>query len=205
MLIALALMQHVEFSSGIIMLMLPLLSLIFIIELFRKKDKPFLNIGITLLGIIYITLPIMLFSMIGIPVNDPGNYRMHLVLGFFIILWSSDTGAYLAGMKFGKHKLFERISPKKTWEGSIGGTALALTVAWILSRYFPELSLNEWLVFAFIIVVFGSLGDLAESLLKRSLNVKDSGSILPGHGGALDRFDGLFGAAPFVFLYLYFL
>jgi phosphatidate cytidylyltransferase len=117
-------------------------------------------------------------------------------------LWASDTGAYFAGTFFGKRKLFERISPKKSWEGFFGGAALALAFAYGLSLYFHTLTVQQWMIIGVIIVVGGTFGDLVESLLKRSIEIKDSGSILPGHGGFLDRFDGLFICAPFIVAYL---
>ncbi|MNY33104.1 Phosphatidate cytidylyltransferase [compost metagenome] len=120
-----------------------------------------------------------------------------------ILLWTSDTGAYLAGRSLGKHKLFERISPKKTWEGFIGGIVLAVLVSLCLAHYFETIPQWQWIIVAMIIAVFGTLGDLVESMLKRSLNVKDSGHILPGHGGLLDRFDGLLIAGPLVYLFLF--
>jgi phosphatidate cytidylyltransferase len=127
-------------------------------------------------------------------------------MGFFLLLWTSDTGAYLAGKSFGKTKLFERISPKKTWEGSIGGTILSLAVAYGISNVlgFDDVTTFDWMVIAVLVVIFGTFGDLFESLLKRNLHIKDSGTILPGHGGVLDRFDGLFLAIPAVFFYLLF-
>jgi phosphatidate cytidylyltransferase len=127
-------------------------------------------------------------------------------MGFFLLLWTSDTGAYLAGRSFGKTKLFERISPKKTWEGSIGGTILSIAVAYGISKLlgFDDVTTFDWMVIAVLVVIFGTFGDLFESLLKRNLHIKDSGTILPGHGGVLDRFDGLFLAIPAVFFYLLF-
>jgi phosphatidate cytidylyltransferase len=123
-------------------------------------------------------------------------------MGFFILLWTSDTGAYLAGKNFGRTKLFERISPKKTVEGSLGGLILSLGVAYGISFWFDDVTRIDWMVIALLIVVFGTFGDLFESLLKRNLMIKDSGTLLPGHGGVLDRFDGLFLAVPAVFFYL---
>lgn len=188
-------------------LFIPLLFLFFIIELYRKKERPFTNIGYTILGIIYVALPFSLWNLIATVtavMNKPTGpyYSAYMVLGYFILMWTSDTGAYLSGKALGKHKLFERISPKKTWEGTIGGGILCLGVAYILSIYFNDLSLRDWIVIAIIIVVTGNLGDLAESLFKRSINIKDSGTILPGHGGILDRFDAVLISTPFVFTYL---
>jgi len=124
------------------------------------------------------------------------------VLGMLFILWASDTGAYFSGILFGKKKLFERISPKKTWEGSIGGAFLALVFAYGFSIYFKDLSLVQWLVAAALIVIAGIYGDLVESLFKRSIAIKDSGTSIPGHGGFLDRFDGLLLASPFVAVFI---
>ena len=176
--------------------------LIFIRELYTKSTKPFTNIAYTLLGVIYISVPLFLFYLTSVN-NDAGNdtYHPKIILGYLFILWASDTGAYFAGRSLGRHKLFERISPKKTWEGSVGGTILAFLVAFIISKYYVDLSLKDWLVITVIIVVTGTLGDLVESLFKRSIHIKDSGEILPGHGGILDRFDALFISAPFVFFY----
>jgi len=182
-----------------------LLLLIFIFELFRNTQKPFLNIAVTITGVIYISLPISLFTIIAYDSAGELNYHPYIILGYFILLWTSDTFAYLVGSKCGKHKLFERISPKKTWEGCIGGGIAALLAAFIISKYYTELPFIDWMIIAVIIVVTGTFGDLTESMLKRSLNIKDSGSIMPGHGGILDRFDGLLGSAPFVFCYLYFI
>lgn len=180
---------------------LPVLFLPFITELYTKSRKPFTNIAYTLLGVFYIALPFALWNLMIIHGN---SYSPHLLLGYFFILWSNDTGAYLVGISIGKHKLFERISPKKTWEGTIGGGCLSLLIAYLISFYFNELMVTDWMAIAAIVVVFGSLGDLAKSLLKRSINVKDSGNILPGHGGIIDRFDALLLSSPFIFSYLYF-
>ena len=141
--------------------------------------------------------------------NDPigGTVFHHFpayLTAYFLITWIYDTGAYLVGKNFGKHKFFERISPKKTWEGTIGGTMVALLAA--AGYYFitEGTQLIHLLVLTALIILFGTFGDLAESLFKRSLNLKDSGNILPGHGGILDRFDTIFVSAPFVFLYFVF-
>ncbi|EJF08600.1 CDP-archaeol synthase [Pontibacter sp. BAB1700] len=119
-----------------------------------------------------------------------------------LLIWSSDTGAYIAGKNFGRNKLFERISPGKTWEGWAGGAILTVLVGWLLSMFFHDLELYQWIGVAIIVSVFGVLGDLVESLLKRSLGVKDSGTLLPGHGGILDRFDSLILAVPFIVSFL---
>src|SRR5690606_24914284 len=176
----------------------------FVIELYRKSKTPFVNISYTIFGVFYITLPFAMLYHIGFYNNHQfsSEFSYALIWGFFFILWSNDTGAYLSGKYLGKHKLFERISPKKTWEGSIGGAILSIVVAYVCSMYFDEITSKDWIIVAIITVIFGSLGDLVESMLKRSLNIKDSGNILPGHGGILDRFDGLFLSIPFIYAYL---
>ena len=176
---------------------------LFINELRQKSVTPFENIAITLLGIVYIAIPISLFWPIAYRENIY-QYDPNLILGYFIIIWIYDSMAYLVGVKFGKRKLLARISPKKSWEGAIGGYIFALIASYVLSLYFKELTLVQWLISATIISVFGTLGDLTESLLKRSVNIKDSGDLLPGHGGLLDRFDALFLAVPALYLYLQF-
>jgi phosphatidate cytidylyltransferase len=180
-------------------LIIPFFALIFIVSLYQKSRLPFNDIAYTLLGIMYACIPFVFFVALGF---IQGVYNHYIPLGFLIILWANDTGAYLSGRSFGKQKLFERISPNKTWEGFIGGVLFAMLIALNLAQYFGSLQKWEWVTMAAIIGVFGTLGDLVESMLKRSLGVKDSGSILPGHGGLLDRFDGLLIAAPLVFLFL---
>lgn len=185
-----------------VLICVPLTVLIIIAELYRKYKNPFHNIAYTLFGVLFAAVPFCFFYALAF-MN--GTYSTHYPLGFLILLWSSDTGAYIFGIKLGKHRLFERHSPKKTWEGFVGGMLCSMLAAFVLSRYFNELSLVHWLVIAAIIVTAGTFGDLSESMLKRSLSTKDSGSILPGHGGLLDRFDGLLLAAPLVFVYLQFI
>jgi phosphatidate cytidylyltransferase len=174
--------------------------IIFIAELYTKAEKPFNNIAATLLGLVYVALP---FSLLNYITTVSGTYSYQLLFGFFFILWSNDTGAYLVGSAIGKNKLFERVSPGKTWEGSAGGAAASFAVAYFIGEQFTAINRFDWLVIAGILVVIGTLGDLVESLFKRSINVKDSGNILPGHGGILDRFDSLILSSPFVFVYLY--
>lgn len=173
----------------------------FIVELYRKKDNPFANIAYTILGIIYVALPFALLIYLVFE-NGVEQFRPDIVMGIFIMVWVNDTGAYLVGVNFGKHRLFERISPKKSWEGSIGGGVITLLAAWGCSYFSHELSLILWLSVGLIVAIIGGLGDLVESLFKRSINVKDSGSILPGHGGILDRFDAILIVAPVVFVFL---
>jgi len=175
----------------------PLLTFVFFIKLYKSKDeKPFKNIAYTFLGIIYVALPFTLFTVLAFVKND--TYDPNIVLGCLFLLWSSDSGAYFAGTKFGKTKLFERVSPKKSWEGSIGGLLTAMVVATIISKYFTNYTPFQWYAIGIIIVVAGTYGDLVESLFKRSINIKDSADTIPGHGGFLDRFDGLLLSIPFI-------
>lgn len=190
-----------SFELKYALLIIPLLFLIFIAELYRKNTSPFSHISYTLIGLIYVTIPFCFFYGLGF--LKEGTYSFHLPLAFLLMLWANDTGAYLFGMKLGKHKLFERHSPKKSWEGFFGGIFTGIVVAIILSYQFTEIQATIWVVMAIIISCFGTLGDLVESMLKRSLNVKDSGTFMPGHGGFLDRFDGLLISAPLVYVFLY--
>ncbi|MDF1673400.1 MAG: phosphatidate cytidylyltransferase [Vicingaceae bacterium] len=187
-------------STKILAIPLLMIFMSFIFELYRKKNHPFINIAYTILPVLYIAIPFAMLFHLGF--YNSKDYSFQIILGFFFLLWTSDTGAYLSGRFFGKHKLFERISPKKTWEGTIGGTILTVGIAYVLSIYFTDLSLTNWIVIGILTAIFGGLGDLVESMLKRSLNIKDSGNILPGHGGILDRFDGLLVGIPFIYTYL---
>lgn len=181
-------------------LIVPLMSFVYMIKLYKKNEqKPFTNIAFTFLGLFYVAVP---FALLNIAVFENGTYNPQIMLGCLLILWANDTGAYFAGSKFGRTKLFERISPKKSWEGAFGGAALALGFAYLLGLYLTSLANWEWLCIAVIIIVCGDYGDLVESHLKRSIQIKDSGNVLPGHGGFLDRFDGLLISAPFIVAFL---
>ncbi|MDP4246336.1 MAG: phosphatidate cytidylyltransferase [Bacteroidota bacterium] len=186
----------------IMLINIPVAFGIFVFELFRRQKDPFLNLAFTFLGILCITLPLCFFIAIAFFPLASGNYNFRIPLGYFFILWASDSGAYFMGKAWGAHPLFKRISPKKTWEGSLGGAVCALFVAYLVSRYLVSSDATRWLIIALLIIVTGTFGDLIKSQMKRSLNLKDSGTILPGHGGMLDRFDSLLGSAPFVFCYL---
>src|SRR5690606_15573525 len=153
----------------------------------------------TFLGLFYVSMP---FALLNAAAFHEGNYNFEIIFGCLFILWASDTGAYFAGTFFGKRKLFERISPKKSWEGFFGGAALAMIFAYGIATFFHSLAMLDWLIIGVIIVVGGTFGDLIGSLLKRSIEIKDSGDSLPGHGGFLDRFDGLIISIPFIVAYL---
>lgn len=186
----------------ILLINIPALSGIFMIELYGKSEKPFYNLALTFLGIFCITIPLCFFIAIAFFPFPNASYHPSVILGYFIILWTGDSAAYFAGRLLGTHPLFKRISPKKTWEGSLGGAIAALAVAYWIPHVLPVPNPGGWMIMALIINITGAFGDLIKSLLKRSLNLKDSGNILPGHGGMLDRFDSLLGSAPFAFLYL---
>lgn len=175
-------------------------------ELYRKKENPVLNWAYSMLSQLYIALPFAMLNVLAFQ-NDPEtssvSYNPILPLSIFIFIWLNDTGAYCVGSMIGKHRLFERISPKKSWEGSIGGGVLAIASAFVLAHFFPFMTMMEWAGLALVVVVFGTWGDLTESLLKRQLKIKDSGNILPGHGGILDRFDSALMAIPAAVVYLY--
>lgn len=183
-----------------------LLLYLMITELYLKKKNPLGNWAFTMLSQLYVALPFALLSVLAFhnaPTASSVSYNPVLPLSVFIFLWLSDTGAYCVGSLLGKHRLFERISPKKSWEGSIGGGVFAVAASWLLACFFPFLNGWEWTGLALTVVVFGTWGDLTESLMKRQLGIKDSGNILPGHGGILDRFDSALMAIPAAVVYLY--
>lgn len=183
-----------------------LLLYMMISELYLKKESPVLNWAYSMLSQMYIGLPFAMLNVLAFnydPTTSSVAYNPILPLSIFIFLWLNDTGAYCIGSLIGKHRLFERISPKKSWEGSIAGGVVAIGVSFILAHYFPFMSMLEWAGLALTVVVFGTWGDLTESLFKRQLHVKDSGNILPGHGGMLDRFDSTLMAVPAAVVYLY--
>jgi phosphatidate cytidylyltransferase len=153
-------------------------------------------------GFVYLVVPFVLLNLLYYPGLDFSAHSHAVLLGFFAVIWMNDTFAYLTGTAFGKHKFAEKISPKKTWEGIFGGLLASIISGYILSLFFNELNFLQWMVFSLLIVIFGTFGDLLESVLKRNFNVKDSGKVIPGHGGILDRFDSILLAAPFVFVYL---
>ena len=175
------------FSANLIPMLgfgLLLLFLVFIRELFREGTDPMANIGATLTGVAYVALPVSLMC-------------------YIFIIWANDVFAYLVGMAFGRHRLCERLSPKKSWEGFFGGLAGAVVMGLVGARVLDG-SYAAWVGLALVAAVTGVLGDLTESMFKRSAGVKDSGRLIPGHGGVLDRFDAMLVAAPFVLVYMLF-
>ena len=193
---------------------------LFISELYLKQPNPINNWAYTMLSQMYIALPFSLLNILAFTASPEGLvvFNPILPLSVFIFLWMNDTGAYCVGSLIGRHKLFPRISPGKSWEGSIGGAIVVLAVAYLIFlfdsgqlthladagfRSSGMLTMEQWLGLGLVIVIFGTWGDLVESLLKRTLGVKDSGNILPGHGGMLDRFDSSLLAIPAAVVYLY--
>jgi len=202
-------------ASGMIpmssfLFIIPLVILVMIMELYRKHERPFDSLAHTFFPVLYTALPFSLFPFSAfshtglsplIPIEglifSPG-----IIIGFFLLLWANDTGAYLAGVSFGRHRLMERISPKKSWEGFFGGFILALAAGWLLSGWLGVVETPDWMIISVIISIAGTYGDLIESMLKRSGGVKDSGTIMPGHGGFLDRFDSTIISFPLVYLFI---
>jgi phosphatidate cytidylyltransferase len=176
-----------------------LIPMMFICELYRKSQTPIANIGSTLMGVIYIALPISLFVFIPILLGE-GEWKPLAALFYIFIIWANDVFAYLFGITLGRHRLFERISPKKSWEGFFGGLAGAIAMGYVAAIVL-EANTTAWMGLALVAAIAGVFGDLVESLMKRSIDIKDSGNIIPGHGGWLDRFDALILSAPFVFIY----
>lgn len=175
-------------------------------ELYRKEERAFENLAATFYGIIYIAVPICLLNLIVFH-GDIGDIRYDpgIAIGIFIFIMINDTVAFLVGVPFGRNKLFESVSPKKSWEGTVGGGLAVMAVAFFMTGLFPLLDRTNWLVVAVIVVVFGVYGDLVESLFKRRLGIKDSGKLLPGHGGILDRVDSWFFVIPIAWIYLNFI
>ena len=186
----------------ILTLLLFLIFIPFIINLFSKKQNSKNELNNYFLLFAYIILPFTLLLQI-LYITDNSNFNGKIVLGIFILIWTNDTFAYLVGKNFGKNKLFERISPNKTIEGFIGGFIFNLIASYTLSIYFINLSFINWLIIAILVSIFGTVGDLIESMFKREAKIKDSSNLIPGHGGFLDRLDSLIFAVPFIFIYLY--
>ena len=178
-----------------------------IAELYLKQDDPIQDWAYTMLAQMYIALPFSLLNVLAFNATKDGlvTFNTLLPLSVFVFLWVNDTGAYCVGSLIGRHKLFPRISPGKSWEGSIGGAVFVLAAAYAISYFLDQTMLTtlQWLGLGLVVVIFGTWGDLVESLLKRTLGVKDSGTILPGHGGMLDRFDSSLLAIPAAVVYLY--
>ena len=184
---------------------------LFVSGLFTCSKNPVADWAYTMLGQMYVALPLSMINILAFEVDGQWgvNFDSLLPLSIFIFLWTNDSGAYCCGSLLGKHKLFPRVSPGKSWEGSIGGCVLVLAVAALIGWWANnggmkhQLGMTAWMGLGLVVVVFGTLGDLVESLFKRTLGIKDSGNLLPGHGGMLDRFDSALMAIPAAVIYLY--
>ena len=178
-----------------------------VVELYAKQTDPINNWAYTMLSQMYIALPFSLLNVLAFTATPNGQVTFNTLipLSVFVFLWVNDSGAYCVGSLLGRHKLFPRISPGKSWEGSIGGAVFVLAAAYAISYFLDDVMLTtlQWLGLGLVVVIFGTWGDLIESLFKRTLGIKDSGNILPGHGGMLDRFDSSLMAIPAAVVYLY--
>lgn len=192
--------------SNQILFILPyilLVAFVFVRELYRKTGGALDNTAYFCMSQIYAALPFTMLNMVA-TYNNGNTYSYVIPLAIFIFLWSNDTGAYCVGCTLGRHKMFKRISPKKSWEGFVGGALTALLAGYIMSLYYADIMNTwQWIGMAAMVVASGTLGDLVESCFKRETGIKDSGNILPGHGGILDRFDSAILAIPCVVIYLY--
>ncbi len=182
----------------------------YIKELYARHPSPIVNLGAIMLSQMYIVLPLSLINVLAFKMKSftcfSGEVPFYAIpLAIYVFIWANDTGAYLSGSLLGKHKLFPRISPKKSWEGSIGGALLTVAGAVVISQLYSFMNVWQWVGMALVVVVFGTFGDLTESMIKRHLGIKDSGKILPGHGGILDRLDSMLFAIPAVMVYIYIL
>jgi phosphatidate cytidylyltransferase len=174
-----------------------------ILELFLKAALPFNNTALLVFGLIYLALPFSLLTHFT-GFFELKGFTPNIVAGILFLTWANDSFAYIVGSRIGKTPFFPRVSPKKTWEGTIGGGICCMITAGIIAQFFTQLGLIDWLLIGSIIAIFGTIGDLVESLLKRSVGVKDSGNFMPGHGGFMDRFDAFIFCIPFVYVYLSF-
>ncbi len=177
-----------------------LLFIVFLIALLGQENTPFHATGQVFTALVYIGIPFVLLGLISFDAN--GGYQTAIVLGLVLLTWTNDTWAYIIGSRFGKTPLLPRVSPKKTWEGTLGGGIAALLMGLAIAQFTPDIAVGHWLALGFLVFVFGTLGDLVESMFKRSRQIKDSGQLLPGHGGLLDRFDGFIFHLPFTATYV---
>ena len=177
----------------------------YIKELFGKHPNPIANLGTIMLSQMYVVLPLSLINVLAFTpfecYHSEAPYYA-ITLAIYIFIWVNDTGAYLSGITLGRHKMFPRISPKKSWEGAIGGALATIASAFIIAHFYTFMELWQWIGMALVVVLAGTFGDLTESMVKRQLDIKDSGHILPGHGGFLDRLDSMLFAIPAVVAYL---
>ena len=197
---AAALHEILAITAVLMVAFMILIPMPLIFELYRKSATPMANVGITYAGVIYVALPMALLTFFPMMLGN-GEWKPWSVILYIFIIWANDVFAYLFGITLGKHRLFERISPKKSWEGFFGGLLGTMAMGFVAAKVL-DANVALWIGLALIAAITGVFGDLVESLLKRSVDVKDSGSFIPGHGGWLDRFDALIFSVPFAFIYL---
>ena len=197
-----------ELSSMLLLVLIPLFMVVFLLHLWKNVEKPFESISYTLCGIVYVCIPLSLTLLLAKPIYMSTDVIAYLylplnILGILVLQWVSDSFAYLTGVCIGKHPLFPKHSPKKSWEGFIGGLLFCILAGYFIGTYIStDFSVTDWIVMAMIVPIIGTLGDLVESMFKRSMNIKDTGNIMPGHGGLMDRFDSLIMTTPFLLAYL---
>ncbi|MBO5878772.1 MAG: phosphatidate cytidylyltransferase [Alistipes sp.] len=183
-------------SVSALMLVVPLM---FICELYRQSKTPIANIATSMLGSLYVAMPMAMLLIVPMLLGA-GEWNPWIMIFYIFIIWANDVFAYLFGITLGRHRLFERISPKKSWEGFFGGLLGAVAMGYVAAMVLGA-SVAMWVGLALVAAISGVFGDLVESMMKRSIDIKDSGNFIPGHGGWLDRFDALIMSAPFVFVY----
>jgi phosphatidate cytidylyltransferase len=195
----LVLIQSGHFNQLAILPLLVYIISIFILSLYQKKGNPVHAAAFSVFGGLYITVPLVLLTLVhDIAIRE----AVPFTLSIFICIWVNDTFAYITGMAFGRHRIFPKISPKKSWEGFFGGLIAVAIAGFLMSKFYPVIGLINWILFAVLIAIASVFGDFTESLLKRMAGIKDSGKLLPGHGGILDRIDSLLFAVPVAYIYL---
>lgn len=186
-------------KGEIFLVLIVLFAGVFFLELVKKTNRSFIHVVYTIFGIVYISIPFTLLHYIVF--ETPGNYQYQTLLGLLFIIWTYDVFAYLSGKLLGKHKIKSVISPNKTWEGLIGGALITVAISYPVFLVVGVYTWYHWLIASVLVVSAATLGDFSESLFKRNLDLKDTGGVLPGHGGMLDRFDSLLMSAPVFFVY----
>lgn len=179
-----------------------LIAYTFVRQLYRTEGSSLDNYAYFVMSQVYAALPFALLNILSTVGATGGTYNYALPLAIFVFIWCNDTGAFFVGCSIGRHKMWERVSPKKTWEGTIGGVVVAMIAGYVMSIFFTQMNVWQWMGMAVIVAIAGTYGDLIESCMKREMGIKDSGNILPGHGGMLDRFDSTLLAAPCALIYL---
>jgi phosphatidate cytidylyltransferase len=189
-----------RFESASVIIVIPVI--LMITGIFAKSKQVTNELQKVMMGLLYVAVPLSLMNYLVFPQANHSIYTHRILLGILILIWINDTGAYVTGMLLGKHKMAPRISPKKSWEGLAGGTLFTLVPSYWMNQIMGILTITDWIALAILVCIFGVLGDLAESMMKRNANIKDSGNLIPGHGGILDRFDSILFVVPVAVVYL---